>query len=146
MTCAMQPDLAALLPHAPPMLMVSELLRHDGERIECRATISADNPLLVDGRVPPYGGLEILAQAAGVLLGLRHRERGDRRTPRGAIVQVKSFSLSEIDLPTGSRVHAWATLLGDSPDAAVFEGETSVDGQVFFRGSLMLMTRDGDQP
>jgi len=132
-------DISTLLPHAPPMLMISELLGYQDDQIECRCEIGCDNPLLVDGKFPPHGGLEMVAQASGLLLGLRRQGK----KPAGAIVRVRSFTVAKIDTPQGAHVDVTSSYLHGNSDAAIFNGKACVDGKQFFAASLMLMTSDG---
>lgn len=58
-------DVAALVPHAGTMCLLSEVVHHDGETILCRATSHrlSDNPLRCDDRLPAIAGIEYAAQA-----------------------------------------------------------------------------------
>ncbi len=135
----MSVEIAAVLPHAPPMLMISELLSYQNDRIECRCEIRRDNPLLVDGSFPAHGGLELVAQASGLLLGLR--QQGEKSG--GAIVQVRSFSVAATGTPEGSQVTVTSSYLSGNAHAAIFDGQASLDGKAFFSTSLMLVTGYG---
>jgi len=124
-----------LLPHRPPMLMLSTLLKLDAEQIHCSSIIAADNPLLQDGRFPASGGLELLAQAAGALFGSRSPDNAARP---GAIVQVKTFSAEPVSVAVGSELHIHAHHRGGNTDAALFDGDVSHAGQCLFSGALMI--------
>ena len=88
MTAPENRNFEQLLPHRPPMLMLTATLAQDSDSVHCTSVIAAHNPLLRDGLFPATGGVELLAQAAGTLLG--SRAPGNATRP-GAIVQVKSF-------------------------------------------------------
>jgi predicted hotdog family 3-hydroxylacyl-ACP dehydratase len=134
------PELQAInieryLPQRRPMRMVSEVLEYADKRIRCRCRIEADNPLLEAGVFPVHGGLELLAQSSGLLLGLA--QHGDMPRVAG-IVQVKSFRLQTVPIPVAADCIVQARLLGGSPDAAQFEGEAFYNERDFFSGTLML--------
>jgi len=131
---------ASRLPHRPPMLMLSTLLEQRDDHIRCDSTIQADNPLLHDGLLPACAGLELLAQAAGALLGARSADQACRP---GAIVQIKSFRLRPTHIPVGSTVHIHAHFQAGNAAAALFDGEVSLNGQEFFSASLMIALLPG---
>lgn len=124
-----------VLPHEPPMLMLTSVEHCDETRVHCRSLIQEDNPCLSDGIFPAYGGLELLAQASGVLLGKISRQNNPEL---GAIVQVKHFELNDISIPPGSLVDIHASFLGGSDEAAQFEGRVYFDSHQFFEGRLMI--------
>jgi predicted hotdog family 3-hydroxylacyl-ACP dehydratase len=60
------PSPDALLPHAPPMVLLDEVVGFDGDVVRCRRTVRSGQPFVVEGRLPALVGLELLAQAAAV--------------------------------------------------------------------------------
>ena len=128
-------DIERYLPQRRPMRMVSEVLEYADQRIRCRCRIEADNPLLEAAVFPVRGGLELLAQSSGLLLGLA--QHGDMPRVAG-IVQVKSFRLQAVHVPVAADCIVQARLLGGNLDAAQFEGEAYYNEQEFFAGTLML--------
>jgi predicted hotdog family 3-hydroxylacyl-ACP dehydratase len=128
-------DFEQLLPHRPPMLMLTTMLAQDRDSVHCSSVIDARNPLLTDGLFPVIGGVELLAQAAGTLLGTR--VPGNATRP-GAIVQVKSFQTEPLDIPVGSELHIRARYQAGTAEAALFEGEVIFGKQRFFTGTLMI--------
>lgn len=130
------------LPHRPPMLMISGVLARREQSIHCVSIIEPRNPLLVDGRFPALGGLELVAQAAGVLLGLQH---GGQSARPGVIVQVKQFTLEPADIPAGSELQVHARVQAGGPDAARVEGEVLFADRQVFSGVLMLALLPGER-
>ena len=135
MTVITNSPFETLLPHRPPMLMLTAILEQDADSIHCTSLIDAHNPLLSDGLFPVSGGVELLAQAAGTLLGAR--APGNAARP-GAIVQVKSFQVEPHDIPVGAELHIHARYQAGTADAALFEGEVTFGEQRFFTGTLMI--------
>ncbi|MBX3272358.1 MAG: hypothetical protein KF729_19015 [Sandaracinaceae bacterium] len=64
------PPITELLPHRPPMLLVDEVIRHEGLRVTCRTTIREDMPFVSDGQAPMLVALELFAQSACSLVAL----------------------------------------------------------------------------
>jgi len=128
-------DFEQQLPHRPPMLMLSHMLQQEAEHVHCNSIINEHNPLLNKGLFPVMGGVELLAQAAGTLLGLRSPSLAARA---GAIVQIKSFQVEQADIPIGSELHIHARFQSGTEEAAFFEGEVLFFKQRFFTARLMI--------
>ncbi|MCP4409484.1 MAG: hypothetical protein GY807_17380 [Gammaproteobacteria bacterium] len=141
MTSTAASDFEQLLPHRPPMRMLTAILAQNTVDIHCASVIDAHNPLLHDGLFPVTGGLELLAQAAGILLGAR--SPGNTARP-GAIVQIKSFHLEQVSIPVSAELHIHAHYQAGSADAALFEGKVTFDDRCFFTGSLMIALLPGE--
>jgi predicted hotdog family 3-hydroxylacyl-ACP dehydratase len=123
------------------MLMLTTILAQDTDSIHCTSVIDDHNPLLHNGLFPPTGGVELLAQAAGSLLGTRMT--GDTAR-RGAIVQVKSFRVEQVAIPAGAELHIQARYQAGTAEAALFEGEVFFDERCFFTGTLMIALLPGE--
>lgn len=129
------------LPHRGAMRLIDRLLEADDTHIRCAARIRADNPLLVAGRLPAHAGIELLAQACGLLLGARGGH--DDPPPAGAIAQVKSFRVRGPDLAVGAGLEIRARFEGGSDQAALFTGEVRHHDRTVLEASLMI-ARLGD--
>jgi predicted hotdog family 3-hydroxylacyl-ACP dehydratase len=130
-----------LLPHRPPMLMLTAMLTRESDHVHCTSVIEEHNPLLRDGLFPASGALELLAQAAGILLGTRLPDKAARP---GAIVQVKSFQLEPLRIPVGTELHIHARYQAGTVEAAMFDGEVTIKDQPLFAGSLMIALLPGE--
>jgi len=73
-TC--QHPIAALLPHAPPMILLDELLRYDESAAVAATTIRPPSIFREAEGVPAHIGLEYMAQACGAHAGALALERG----------------------------------------------------------------------
>ncbi|HLN26004.1 MAG TPA: hotdog family protein [Patescibacteria group bacterium] len=63
--------IADLLPHAPPMVLLDDVLGWDQGQVRVAVTIRPDSPFCESGRgVPAHVGIEYMAQACGVYAGL----------------------------------------------------------------------------
>ncbi|WYX37420.1 hypothetical protein WJ966_12245 [Achromobacter xylosoxidans] len=61
--------IASLLPHAGDMILIDEVLAHDADSLRARAVIRPGPYSLPDGSLPPWLGLELMAQAIGAWAG-----------------------------------------------------------------------------
>ncbi|MEE9492707.1 MAG: hypothetical protein V3W04_04945 [Gammaproteobacteria bacterium] len=126
-----------ILPHRAPMLMLSKILLQDKRSIHCSSIIETQNPLLVDGYFPPLGGLELLAQASGVMLG---ESKTNQETSVGVIARIKSLQILEMAIPVGAELHIHAKLMAGNLDAAMIEGHVLFNERTFCSGTMMLAT------
>lgn len=66
-----------LLPHAPPMVLLDEIIGWNQGQISVALVIRPGIPFFVDAKgVPAYVGLEYMAQACGVYAGIEGRNLG----------------------------------------------------------------------
>lgn len=140
------------LPHTPPMLMLSEISGYTDETMDGLSRIRTDNPLLEGERFPCLGGIELFAQLAGVLFGIRNAQHRPssfsgstviNNPPRGAVVQVKSFELGDVDIQIGAELKIHANFLGGSEQAAKISGTVYFGEQRVFEGTLMIALFEG---
>ena len=102
------PPITELLPHRPPMLLVQEVVELGEAGLVCDGRIPADNPFVEDGKAPAVFGLELAAQAAGVLEALRRIREGASGPPRaGYLVSLKRarFATPFLDADRALRVN-----------------------------------------
>lgn len=88
-----------LIPHRPPMLLVDEVIRHEGLSVVCRTTIRDDMPFVQDGEVPVLLALELFAQSAATLVALL--ASGGQALMSGAILGSRHIALHEDVLRVG---------------------------------------------
>ena len=139
-------DVRDWLPHTPPMLMLSEVLTYTDKSIDGLSRIGADNPLLEDELFPCLGGVELFAQLAGILFAINNTQQqasptekmSGAKSPRGAVVQLKSFELGEVNIPVGSELNIHADFIGGSEQAARMSGVVYFGKKKIFEGSLMI--------
>jgi predicted hotdog family 3-hydroxylacyl-ACP dehydratase len=115
-------DPAALVPHAPPALVIEAVLAWDGESITCRGRPAALHPFAVEGRLAPLAAAEYGLQAAalhGALLGA-----GEVRP--GRLVLLRALALPPAPL-TGA-VTARAERLAAGEEGALYRFAVEGDG------------------
>lgn len=70
-----------LTPHAPPMLLIDEVLSCTDMRVHARARVRGDGLFFQKGRgLPSYVGFEIMAQAIAAYDGWVRRAKGEKPT------------------------------------------------------------------
>lgn len=67
------------------MLLVDEVIAHEGLSVTCRTTIRADMPFVVGGEVPLLIALELFAQSAACLVSML-AGRGGAALTSGALL------------------------------------------------------------
>lgn len=74
----MTTPIASLLPHAPPMLLLDDLIDHGDDFTVAASVIRPDHPFFDagEGAVPAHVGIELMAQTCGAFSGLRARAAG----------------------------------------------------------------------
>lgn len=85
---------AELTPHAPPMLLIDEVLSCTDKGIHARTKVRGDGPFFQKGRgMPAYIGFEIMAQAIAAYDGWTRRARGEKPT-LGFLLGCRKFQTS----------------------------------------------------
>jgi len=130
-------DLTAMLPHRKPMLMISEVLSYDEEKLLALSLIDTSNPLLQAGKFPGYGCLELLAQASGLFLGLRSTNKEESVAP-GAIISVRGMEVMQNWLLIDKPMHIETNFLGGSDYTAMFRGNVYQAGKVVMQATLTV--------
>ncbi|MCO5095184.1 MAG: hotdog family protein [Xanthomonadaceae bacterium] len=121
-------DIETVMPHRGAMRLVDRVLEHDAEAISVEARVRADGPFHVDGGLPAYVGVELMAQAIACWAGVRARAQG-LAPPVGFLLgtrryeaHVQVFGIGEV-----LRVTAHRELMADS-GLAVFSCTISARG------------------
>jgi len=87
-------NIADLVPHKPPMVLISRILEATIEHIRVESNLGADCPFGVQGEdLPAWWAVEYLAQSVAVLAGLRERAAGND-VPEGYITSCRRFEAS----------------------------------------------------
>jgi predicted hotdog family 3-hydroxylacyl-ACP dehydratase len=67
----------AIVPHRGRMLLVNRLIARDDDSVAVGAVVTADNLFAEDQGVPPWVGIEYMAQAISAWAGCRGLARGE---------------------------------------------------------------------
>ena len=97
-------DLQDLLPHRPPMLLISELLDHGPDFVVAAAKVTATGLLVQGDRgLPSWALIEYFAQTAALLGGLRAREAGST-AGQGYLLGTRKFESNHPWIKPGVRL------------------------------------------
>ncbi|HYG65391.1 MAG TPA: hypothetical protein VEL74_22610 [Thermoanaerobaculia bacterium] len=129
------PAPGALVPHAPPALLVRTVLEAAAEGAACVVEIPAASPFAAGGRAPAFLGLEAAAQTAAVLESLA---RTDASGPRlGYLVGVRDARFHTPWLPVDHPLRATVRLTGSAPPLAIYETRIDTgDGRELVTGTV----------
>lgn len=86
------PAVERLIPHRPPMLLVDEVVAHEGLTVLCRTTIRDDMPFVKDGEVAALLAIELFAQSAATLVSLLAHQ-GGVAVMSGALLGTRQIDL-----------------------------------------------------
>lgn len=149
------PPVEELLPHRGPALLLARVVDWTEQQVCCEATFGEECPYLRDGRLESVCGLEVLAQAAGVYLGLARRAggaaalaglsrdglSGDRASgdrASGYLVGVPRADLHVDTLPVDRPLRAQVSPLWQEGGAARFRGALHHGDTVLLTAELSL--------
>ncbi|WP_116367608.1 3-hydroxylacyl-ACP dehydratase [Parahaliea mediterranea] len=136
-------DIARLLPHERPMVLLDRLLAGGDEGITCEAS-PRDDGLFDDGdgTVPAYLGLEYMAQAVAAYSGLRAHREG--RSPRlGFLLGSRHFRSNVTRLPCGQPLQVSAQQLVQSA-SGMASFECRVEGHNIVQSARLSVYEPAD--
>ena len=119
-------DIASLLPHRPPMILIDgvETFDSDAKRIVVSVKIDDSNPFFSDDGVPSWVAIEYMAQASAALVGLRDRSLTSACVPRpGMLLGTRRMEVGLSRFVAGETYHASAECVFEDADAASFQCE-----------------------
>ncbi len=136
------PPVAELLPHAPPMVLIDELVEAAEGRVAARVTLRPDSPFVEDGRVPAIVAIEYMAQTIGAYAGLRARAAGG--PPRiGFLLGTRELSLDVDAFAVGDELTIEARHVFGDEQLGSFQCELRRAGQTL--ASALVNVYEGDE-
>jgi predicted hotdog family 3-hydroxylacyl-ACP dehydratase len=115
------PPIAALLPHAPPMLLLDAVLAAGEAAVTAVVVIRPDSLFVVPGEgVPAHVGIEYMAQACGAYAGLEAWRLG-LPVRVGFLLGTRRFQSCEPWLRIGWRLVVTARMVFREPPMGVFD-------------------------
>ena len=114
-----------LLPHAPPMRMLTALHTHDAHGLQCSATFDASWPFAdADGVIDPMVCIELVAQAAALWTALQ-QAHGAGPPRHGVIASCRQARFAPVTLNVGDTVAIHVTRVAGDDTFASFDGTVS---------------------
>ena len=119
-------DVASLLPHRPPMVLIDGVETFDSEakRVVVSLKIDDSNPFFSDGGVPSWVAIEYMAQASAALAGLRDRSLAPDCAPRvGMLLGTRRMEVGLSRFVADETYHVAAECVFEDAEAASFQCE-----------------------
>jgi predicted hotdog family 3-hydroxylacyl-ACP dehydratase len=135
------PDPAALLPHAAPMVLIDGIdARPDAQHIRCSLTVRSDMPFVRGGEVAAVVALEYLAQAAGLMMGLKALDNmGFVPEGGGRLISARSLELETATFEVGERLELALEWSGSVGNLEAFSGQVLRAGQCCARARFHVL-------
>jgi len=103
-------NIDALIPHRRPLRLIDELLEVDEDSAVSAAMITTQWPMLENGAANPIVLIELVAQTAAALGGLKgKKENKEAAASRGLLVAIKSANFIIDEIPLQSRIITHST-------------------------------------
>ncbi len=115
------PNIANLLPHKPPALLLDEVIAVEPGKVRCGLTVrSAPQTEETHELIETSIGIEYLAQAAGVGFGLSRTSGAQVQTGSGLLLAVRSLECNAHYFRVGQRLIAEADSGESLEEGALF--------------------------
>jgi predicted hotdog family 3-hydroxylacyl-ACP dehydratase len=132
-------SIASLVPHRPPMLLVHELVSHEGRGIVCTTTIGPDFLLVrADRTVSSIVAIELFAQTAAALVGLLAPPGGPSMAT-GALLGSRGIKLHVDRFDVGDVLEIRCTESWTIEMAAQIDCELYRRGEKIAEGTINVM-------
>jgi len=130
--------LASLLPHAGAMILLDQVCHFDEDQLIASAKVKLGPYSLDDGALPPWLGLELMAQAVGAWAGCRAKRAG-KPVDLGFLLGTRRYHCHTDHLPLDAQltVSARRSLI-DNSGMAVFECTLAIDGRLLAEARLNI--------
>lgn len=114
--------IASLLPHAGNMILIDHVDGYDDDSLHARAVVKPGPYSLPDGSLPPWLGMELMAQAVGAWAGCQARQAG-HAVKLGFLLGTRRYECHG-ELPAGAALTITVRRgLIDASGMSVFECE-----------------------
>ena len=134
-----------LLPHAPPMVLLDEVLSWEQGQVSTALTIRPESPFFSpDSYVPSYVGLEYMAQTCGIYAGI---EAKNQKQPvrLGFLLGTRNFNATTDRFLLGDRLVIEATEVFRQDGMGVFDCRIKIGNEEVASAQLNLYQPEGNQ-
>jgi predicted hotdog family 3-hydroxylacyl-ACP dehydratase len=132
------PDITTLLPQGPPFILVDKLLFLDETVSRTSFRITAESPLVDQGRFTEGGLLENIAQTAAAGSGYHSLQTGGT-VAAGFIVSVRNFIITALP-EIGDELLTKTIVQMRIPDIIVISGVVNCKEQVIATCEMKILT------
>ena len=110
-----------LVPHSARMLLLDTVLNADHNSLTATGIVRGDNPMMHDGAIGSWVGVEFMAQAIAAFEGCRARERGG--SPKvGFLIGARHYTCTVPDFPVGARFEVHVVRQYEEGGLGLFDG------------------------
>lgn len=135
--------IATLMPHAGDVILLDHVDSFDAMSIVATCTVPSAGPFcLPQGGLPPWLGLEIMAQAMAAWAGCQAHAKGDRVVP-GFLLGTRRYTCEVARFAAGDvlTVHASRTLQDDA-GMAIFDSRIERESHTIAQARLTVFQPD----
>lgn len=135
------PNIAELVAHRPPMLLLDRLVDSSEKSVTCEVTVNADSTFVRQERVRAIVSLEYMAQCVAVFVGYRRYCKGEK--PRmGYLVGARDVVLEVDAFEVGDRLLVRAEHVWVGEKAASFGCSVDRDAETIATATLSVYMPD----
>jgi predicted hotdog family 3-hydroxylacyl-ACP dehydratase len=136
-------EIAALLMHRPPMLLLDRVVGYREGHLVAGATITESSLFLTPDGVPGHLALEYMAQSCAAYAGVTALD-ADEPVKIGFLIGVRGCRLLRPCFRLGEQLLISASLVFRDEQMAVFDCNLEIDGQLAADARLSVYQPDGD--
>jgi predicted hotdog family 3-hydroxylacyl-ACP dehydratase len=141
------PPVEALLPHQPPMRLVTSFISECADGLTCSARIPVRCPLVVNGHAPALAAIEAAAQTAALWEATRRRREGGPTAPRlGYLVGLRDVMFFAQTIPAETPFSATIRLEAATLALAHYAIRIDLGSATVLRGTLATFLTDETMP
>jgi predicted hotdog family 3-hydroxylacyl-ACP dehydratase len=138
-------SIASLLPHAGDMILIDEVRSHDADGLTALAVVRPGPYSMPDGSLPPWLGLELMAQAVGAWAGCQARLAGEP-VKLGFLLGTRRYECHADAFPAGARLSIRVSRgLVDASGMSVFECELHDDARLLAEARLNVYQEESPE-
>jgi predicted hotdog family 3-hydroxylacyl-ACP dehydratase len=140
------PSVAAAIPHKHDAVLLSQIVRADGDRVTAVATVRPGTAFSdLAGNLPGWVGPEIMAQAVAAFAGCRSlRERGSS-AEIGLLLGIRDYASTAEEFQVGDQLRIEVVRSSEDEEGrGVFDCSIAMDGAAIAAGTLTVFEpKDG---
>lgn len=121
------PDIAQLIPHAEPMIVVDQMVEWREGYARCEATLSQGRRFVTKGGTDALATIEHMAQTVAACLGYEAFQHGEG-VRVGMIIACRRFELHTQRIDAGERLEITAERVRGNETLSHFEGTVHCEG------------------
>lgn len=147
MTCYLAPE--AYLPHDAPMRLLEQVLAVNVEHAHCRVSVNRQGVLApfldLQGNLPGWYALELMAQTVGVWSGWHRRQNGQESIALGMVLGGRKLVCAAGHLPFAATLDIRVNLLMQDQRFASFECTIEANDTLLASGRVNIFAPTTDE-